>query len=579
VNARIAKFTRIALLVALAALPVGALHAQDDVVMRAMRDELARSMSKLTLENLEKPYYIAYRLIDSEHYSVAASFGALNHSSTDRARLLSIEVRVGDYQLDNSHFFSWNFDMGRSMQTGLFRAQLPLEDDYKEVRRQIWLATDNVYKKAVEDLAKKRAMLQNQKRADDTADFSKETPLTTRDERPAMKIDQAGLEAEARRLSALFRQMPAIATSDITFNGANTYTRYVNSEGTSYIRRLPSLTFNVDASTQAPDGASVDDFVWYYAHSAADLPSEEKLAGRIRKLGADLAALRDAPTLQSYNGPVLAEGDAAAQLIRLVFSPNLIGSRAVESDLTTMGNGARVVGMPGRATSENPFLDRVGSRVMPAFMSLTDNPLISEYQGYALAGASKVDEDGVLSQEVKLVENGYLRSLLTTRDPVRGFERSTGSRHAGGTTPSNLIVTTTSAVSSADLRAQFISLINQRHLPFGIVVRRLRNPNNAEFCYKLFPDGHEELVRDMQFVGLNASSFKDILAASKELNVLTVLYRPQQNNQFPTMTVAEENFRPVTVVAPSLLFEDLTMRKIHAVLPNPPVAPHPFFDK
>jgi hypothetical protein len=579
VNGRIAKFTRIALLVALAALPVGALHAQEDVVMRAMRDELARSMSKLTLENLEKPYYISYRVIDSERYSVAAGFGALNHSTTNRSRALSVEVRVGDYQLDNSHFFSWSFDAGRSIQTGLFRAALPLEDDYTEVRRQIWLATDNVYKKAVEDLAKKRAMLQNRKRADDTPDFSKETPVTTRDELPAMKIDQARLEAEARRLSALFRQMPAIATSNVTFNGENTYTRYVNSEGTSYIRRLPSITFNVNASTQAPDGASVDDFVWYYAHSPADLPSEEKLAERIRELGADLAALRDAPTLQSYNGPVLVEGDAAAQLIRLVFAPNLMGRRAVDSDLNTMGNEAGVVGMPGRATPQNPFLDRVGSRVMPAFMSLTDNPLISEYQGYALAGASKVDEDGVLSREVKLVENGYLRSLLTTRDPVRGFEHSTGSRHVGAATPSNLIVTTTSAVSSADLRAQLTSLLNERHLPFGIVVRRLRNVNNAEFCYKVFPDGHEELVRDLQFFGLNASSFRDILAASKELNVLTLQYRPPQNNQFPTMTVAEENFRPVTIVAPSLLFEDLTMRKIRAVLPNPPVAPHPFFDK
>ena len=33
--------------------------AADDDVMRAMRDELARSMRKLQLENLEKPYFVA----------------------------------------------------------------------------------------------------------------------------------------------------------------------------------------------------------------------------------------------------------------------------------------------------------------------------------------------------------------------------------------------------------------------------------------------------------------------------------------------------------------------------------------
>jgi predicted Zn-dependent protease len=46
------------------------------------------------------------------------------------------------------------------------------------------------------------------------------------------------------------------------------------------------------------------------------------------------------------------------------------------------------------------------------------------------------------SREVKLVENGILKALLTSRDPVRGFEHSTGSRRAGQAAPTNVIVTT-----------------------------------------------------------------------------------------------------------------------------------------
>ena len=65
------------------------LHAQDDIVMKAMRDEMARSMKELTIENLEKPYFIAYRVIDSENASVAASFGALNRSNSNRSRMLT----------------------------------------------------------------------------------------------------------------------------------------------------------------------------------------------------------------------------------------------------------------------------------------------------------------------------------------------------------------------------------------------------------------------------------------------------------------------------------------------------------
>lgn len=386
-----------------------------------------------------------------------------------------------------------------------------------------------------------------------------------------MTIDRAKLESEARSLSALFRQMPAIETSHVTFNADIAYTRYLNSEGASYTRRMPSIEVNINADTQAADGNAENDFVWYHGRSLADLPSEEKLAARARELGGYLTALRDASTLANYNGPVLAEGNAAAQLIRLVFLPDLIGTKPVVRDLP---NG---MVQPG-GQAENPFLDKVGARVMPEFMSLTDNPLIAEYQGFKMQGVSKVDEDGVPSREVKLVENGYLKSLLTSRDPVRGFEQSTGSRHAGQATPSNLIVTSTNALSAADLHAKYIALIDQRHLPFGIIVRRLRNATTPVLAYKVFPDGHEELVRNMQFSGLNNASFKDILATSKELNVLTVQFRPQ-NNPFAFLNLSEENYRPVTVVSPSLLFEDVALRRIRTAAPNPPVATHPFFDK
>ena len=68
------KFMLLALL--MAAL-VPALPAADDVVFKAMRDELARSMKKLQLENLQKPYFISYRAVETAGCSAQASFGAL----------------------------------------------------------------------------------------------------------------------------------------------------------------------------------------------------------------------------------------------------------------------------------------------------------------------------------------------------------------------------------------------------------------------------------------------------------------------------------------------------------------------
>ena len=114
------------LLALAAALPA---RAQDDVVMKAMRDELDRSMKQLQLENLEKPYFIAYRVVDSESTSVSASFGALDSSSQGRSRRISVEVRVGSYQLDNTNFFSFNLNMSSMVQAFNGTAELPLDDD------------------------------------------------------------------------------------------------------------------------------------------------------------------------------------------------------------------------------------------------------------------------------------------------------------------------------------------------------------------------------------------------------------------------------------------------------------------
>jgi PmbA/TldA metallopeptidase C-terminal domain len=553
-------------------------QAQDDVVMKAMHDELDRSIRQLHLENLDKPYFISYRVIDSDSTNVSASFGALNSSHQGRSRNFNVEVRVGSYQLDNTNFGSFGFDMSSMMQVFNGSSQLPLDDNYKELRRQMWLATDVTYKKALEDFSKKKAALENKANTDETPDFSQETPVKIAMDATLVTADRARWEAMARSLSGLFRQMPDVYTSMVSFSASNSYIRFINSEGTSYTRREPRVTFNARASTQAADGTPLEDFVWIYARSLSGLPSEDELGSRVRTLGQELKELRAASEIENYNGPVLAEGDAAAQLFEWVFVPNLIGSRQPIID-SQMG-----MVMGRNAPQENPFLDKVGAKVLPDFLSVTDNATLADYKGVPLAGWCKVDEDGVPTREMKLVENGILKTLLTTRDPVRGFDHSSGSRHAGQAAPSNLFVTAENGLSEADLRARFLATVKERNKEYGIVVRRMRNAQHPVLAWKVFADGHEELIRGTQFSGLNAAAFKDIVAASKEQNILTANRRPSANNSLAVFTGGsalggeDESSVPVTLAVPSLLFDDVTLHKTRGETPKPPVTPRPDFD-
>jgi predicted Zn-dependent protease len=556
-----------ALCFVVAALPM---RAQEDALARAMRDEMARSMKELQIANLDKPYFIAYRATEREDISVGASFGALTHSSSSRSRRISVEVRVGDYGFDNTNFFSINFGEGMAAQIAFFGGtELPLDDDYKELRRKIWLATDGAYKKAVEDISKKRAALENKNRDDEIPDFTRETPVTATEVEPPVRVDRAQWEGMARRLSALFRQTPDVFTSHVALDAANVSVRYLNSEGFSDTRNQPDIAFNASAATQAADGGPLDDFIWLFGRSLAELPSERELSARLLALGKEVSDLRSAGRIENYNGPVLFEDDAAVQAFRIAFMPDLLGTRHILSDIPGLQNQ--------NTQAESPFLDKIGARVLPTFLGVTDDPTLAEFEGARMAGFSKLDEDGVPTRATQLVERGILKTLLTSRDPVRGIEHSSGSRHAGQAAPSNIVVTAENGLSAAELDAKLLELVRQRNLPYGIRVRRLRTLSAPLGIYKVFADGHEEAIRGVQFQGLNATAFKDIVAASKDRHVLTVEYRPR--TAFPAFSFTGERYTPVSLAVPSLLFEDLTIRKVRGETPNPPVARHPFFDK
>ena len=258
-------------------LAFSSVHAEDDVLQRALRDELVRSMQQLQLEDLEQPYFVSYLVREVKSKGSAATFGSLLNSGEGHSRELSVEVRVGDYDLDNTNFRSFSFGG-----TGVVRMyggsmRLPLEDDYDELRRKIWLATDGAYKKALEDIARKRATLQNKTRTEEIPDFSREKPTTEVEEMAPAVLELDELDQRVRQLSDLFRAMPDIYTSRVRLNGANTSVRYLNSEGSSFSRTSSSLTFTAVAATQAPDGMPLEDFVAVYARSPEDLPSDDEL--------------------------------------------------------------------------------------------------------------------------------------------------------------------------------------------------------------------------------------------------------------------------------------------------------------
>ena len=275
------------------------LFAQDNIILRAMRDELDRSMKKLKLENLDGPYFIAYRIQERSGTHASATAGSLLASGESRNRMLIVEVRVGSPALDNTNFLS--FPVGPSGVARMFGGvmSVTLENDYDELRRQLWLATDGAYKKALDDLSKKRAALQNRTRSDEIPDFAKADPVTISPAAaPVIQFRQADLEAHVRDLSSIFVKTPDIHTSSVRISAGNSTVWYVNSEGSSFVRQTPLVSLVAQAATQADDGMPLQDFVTAYAPLLEQLPKKAELEGMVRSIRANLQA----PSLRHDSG-------------------------------------------------------------------------------------------------------------------------------------------------------------------------------------------------------------------------------------------------------------------------------------
>ncbi len=573
--------------------------APDDTLFRAMRDEMARSMKKLQLEKLEKPYYISYKIVDTDAREAAATFGAITEASDAKRRLVAVEVRVGDYARDNTNFFTMRFNVA-----GVERIVIeggvttPLDDNYDEIRRKLWTATDSAYKQALDDYAKKKAVLENRNRTDDSADFSKEPPQDNVETAAPADLTAAEAAALAKKLSALFRASPAIDNSAVRITNVTTTTRFLDSEGGTYLRVKPLITLSVAADTQAPDGMPIADADTIYARAEAELPAEAALLERVRSFQARLTALRSAPLVERYTGPVLFEGQAAAELVGQTLAPSLAAlPRLVVEDsrfermFDAEGGGLR---------------DKLGSRILPAHVTLLDDASRPEYRGAKLFGGYQVDEEGVPARENRLVERGVLKSLLTSRSLTNGFTRSSGNRRTAGTLPSNLILASDKGVPIAELKKKLIEMAKERGNEYGILVRKIGNPtaprpqgNQRRMvitisshgggaagsgapvepvieAYKVYPDGREELIRNLGLVGMGLASFRDITAVSDAPVVHTAAYR--NTRQSPLLRGQLFLDTPlVSIGVPALLFEELTLQRPSGEVPKLPFTRHPSF--
>jgi len=571
---------------------------EGDQTLHAMHDEMERARTRLVLAGVGKPFYIEYRLLDLDVRSVTSSFGALIANSTSRTRFMSVDVRVGDYHLDSSNFISEDGFQGFLGSTG----EVGIDRDYNSLRQDLWLATDQAYKAAVTQMALKQSFLRSLTKPPEIDDFSQAQPLVKIDPRIDPDWTSRNWEEESREASAILKNFPQLYGTRVNYYLVYATSYRMTSEGTILrsSRHLAAIEAAMD--TQAEDGMALHNYYSFYAGQPAGLPDAATVAKGVANAATELMALRSSPLVPDYTGPVLFDAPAAASTLAQVLEPSLSGARPPLS--MTRDFDAFLERFGGRSE----WSGRVGTRVLPTSVTLVDDPTLQEFQGQPLIGSFDVDDEAVKAQRVSLVESGILKDFLMSRRPGPDFTYSNGHARSALLSDerplsSNLFFQSTDALKPDDLRKKFLDACRSDGHDWCLEIKRMDNPALAAvrqedfsqfvgdlgggiangdrvplLVYRVYvADGREELARGGILEGLTLRSMRNILAIGDDATVLSYMQNPADGlagTAIGAFGLAQGGI-PSTVVAPSLLLDDVEIRGFHGEPRRLPLDPAP----
>ncbi len=546
------------------ALTIGPAAAQQasSPVLQAMKAELDRSMEKLKAQPVP-PYFLSYEITETHSVNVSGAFGKIISSGESRRRQLDIDLRVGDYGMDNTREIRGG--MPASAYGGYSMIEVPVDNDPDAIRGVLWYHTDERYKRAQEQFTKVKTNVQVKVAQEDkSTDFSREDPQQYSGPLIDIQSDRRLWEGKIRTYTAPFAGHTNIYQAAAGVSATAKTRWFVNTEGSRIQTSTLSYQLFLLAFTKADDGMELPRYESFFGFTEKDLPDDAAVLKAVDKMIKDLEALRVAPVVDPYTGPAVLSGRASG-----VFFHEVFGHR-VEGHRQKLANEAQT------------FKKMINELVLSKDFSVYFDPTLRRLANTDLAGYYLYDNQGVKARRVGVVENGVLKTFLMSRTPIEGFPQSNGhGRKQEGFSPvsrqSNLIVEVAPSAVQPDLKKLLVEEIKKQGLPFGLYFEDIEGgftltgrtiPNSFNVLplvvYRIYPDGREELVRGVDLIGTPLTAFSKIVAADKNLAV------------FNGICGAESGGVPVSAVSPGIFVTQIEVQKKQKSQERLPVLPAPF---
>lgn len=526
---------------------------------RTAAAELQRAMKQIRVPGHPAPYFISYLVRDEERWRIQAKYGALTHDTHERRRDAFVDVRVGSHRSDQVR--DGGLADGDKEDESYGYVDLPFGPDPDGLRYGLWRLTDARYREAVEALLSKKShelTYRNPNRH--LHAYEKRKGQVHLGWKPFPAVDRDFWIDFVERSSRRIKRDVDIKESHVEFQAEHVCRVLVNSEGARQIQCLPIWSLECYLWLLSSTG---DAFPWthrFMVTDPAELPDEREFMRGIRDGIATLRRLSMAPTLRSFCGPAMLDPVPAGLLMHEAVGHRLEGNRLLAS-----GEG-------------QTFKDSLGKMILPEFLSIRDDPRMPTFEGRSLVGHYLFDDEGVEARDARLVRRGRLTEFLTSRTGIAKRHRSNGhARSAYHQRPisrmGSLLVESENGLDDGALKQALLEEIRRQNAPFGVRIMDASSGETATDAYnfqaflgevnlaaKVYPDGREEWIRGINFVGTPLNAIRGIVAAGNRYEV---------DNAY---CGAESGYVPVSTISPAMVVSELELQS----KPDAPYTPHTF---
>ena len=496
-------------------------QANDELIFKAMHDEMQRNATQLELPEKPRPFFLSYTYGHYRNFEVTGVLGSVVRSfASPETSAGAVQLLLGNYSHTSDGSYS----------NPLIHQKMPSTADYDAIRRNYWLASDKMYKYALQlemqkESVRKASPLSSEEK--DLPDLERVASVRKIVERNGkFDINQTELEKIACELSALFKEYKKIENSVVMISGFSSDIYKQTSEDVVLKQPNSLVSLVVQGNVMTDDGTIIQDVFSLQVDTPASLPSIDELKKEVRAFADNLMSLREAqPIDEYYSGPVLLEDGACSSMFisNLLYKGGLLAFRKPIGNNASYGLG-----------------ERLGDKIIDSRITVTNCTDMKEYKGMPLWGAYEIDAEGVVPKaQTVLIEKGMLKGLLNGCIPSPYAPHSTGSsrfllapaNYAYTTAPGVVHIQADKTTKQGKMKKALLKAARKEGLKHAYIVRKVAE--NASLVYQTDVEtGREILVRNVSISPIGLDKMEDMAEISSEEHAFNYVWNGQVFSSF-----------------------------------------------